>query len=91
MTIRVRDDGTVTGALVGNTGKRTSGHFRGTYEGKRFKIVVRLRNRSGQEFQGNFTRNESEAHMDGLQYMRNKPVKNVRWTLNAIAMSHSGG
>lgn len=86
VTLRVRENGVVTGALVGNTGNRVRGHLQGTFEGKRFKITIRLRNRSGQQFQGNFTHNDEEAHMDGLQYRRNKPIDNVRLTLNAIAM-----
>jgi hypothetical protein len=87
VTLRVRDDGTVTGAVVGNTGTKVVGHLRGTFEGKRFNIVLRLRNRGGQQFQGNFTHNEAEAHMDGLQYVDNKPVDDVKLTLNAITIS----
>lgn len=89
VTLRVRDDGVVSGALVGNTGNRVRGHLHGTYEGKRFKIVMRLRNRDRWEFQGNFTRNDAEAHMDGLQYVSNKPVDDVRLDLNVTAMKLS--
>lgn len=86
LTLRVRENGVVSGALVGNTGSRVRGNLHGTFEGKRFKITIRLRNRSSQQFQGNFTHNDEEAHMDGLQYRRNKPVDNVRLTINAIAL-----
>lgn len=86
VTLRVRDNGVVTGHLIGSTGRRTSGHFRGTYEGKRFKVILRLPTKGGQEFQGNFTRNDEEAHMDGLKYVDNKPVDDVRLTLNAITV-----
>ena len=86
MTIRVTDD-RLSGALVGNTGKRRNGHMHGTWQGKRFKVTVRLSNGQRFEFQGNFTHNEAEAHMDGLQYVNNKPVDDVKMTSNLTIVS----
>ncbi|MBS1724739.1 MAG: hypothetical protein JSS66_17495 [Armatimonadetes bacterium] len=87
VTLRVRDDGTVTGALLGNSGSKVKGHLRGTYEGKRFKLTMRLRDKGGQEFQGNFTHNDAEAHMDGLLYVADKPVDDIRLTVNAMPVT----
>ncbi|MBS1715456.1 MAG: hypothetical protein JST30_14090 [Armatimonadetes bacterium] len=87
LILRVRENGTVTGAVVGNTGERRSGHLYGTYEGKRFKLYLRLRGMPAQQFQGNFTRNDEESHMDGLQYVGNKPKDDVKWTMNAKAVT----
>ena len=87
VTMRVRDDGRVSAEVVGNTGDRVRGHFEGTFEGKRFKIKLHLRNKMRQEFQGNFTHNDSEAHMDGLQYVDNKPIDDVKFTLNVTTMT----
>lgn len=86
VTLRVKDNGMVSGALVGNTGDRVRGHLHGTFEGKRFNIVIRLRNKGGQGFQGNFTHNDAEAHMDGLQYVNNKPVDDVKLVVNVVAI-----
>ena len=82
LTIRVSDDA-VSAALVGNTGRRRNGHMHGSVTGKRFKVILKLRNKRAQEFQGNITHDDNEAHMDGLLYIDNKPVGNVRFTANA--------
>ncbi len=90
LTLRISGD-RVSGAVVDSKDRKRTGHMEGSMTGKRFDVTLRLTDGTVREFQGNVTYNGDEAHMDGLLYNGNKPVGDVRFTVDTTSIASESG